>query len=63
MEPHHQALDVIAGDHAARNMTETRAAHLLASLLGAVILSRATGDDSLRQDLQKALLAQFGAEK
>lgn len=58
-----RALAVITGDRAASDMTETRAAHLLASLLGAVILSRATGNDALRQDLQKALLAQFGAEK
>ena len=44
-------------------MTEVRAAHLLASLLCALILSRTTGDDSLRQELPRALLAQFGAEQ
>lgn len=35
------------------------AALLLAALLGSVILSRATGDNALRQELERALLAKF----
>ncbi len=57
-----RAIAVLTDDRTGPGMAEPRAAHLLASLLGAVILARATGDDGLRDDLRKALLAQFGAE-
>ena len=52
-----RAVGVLAAPGQGEELSRDRALLLLASMLGSVILARATGDEDIRQALERALLA------